>query len=62
MKAFLIVAALMAIPSVALAHSGTLFKIAVNYIPIILAAVPMLLKLFSKLVSKIYSFFMEEHK
>ena len=61
MKLYLMFVALIASPSIALAHSGTLLNIAVNYIPIILAVVPMLLKLFSKLVQKIRSFFIEEH-
>ncbi|MPN40018.1 hypothetical protein SDC9_187553 [bioreactor metagenome] len=61
MKVYLMLIALIAVPSVALAHSGTLLNTAVNYIPMILAVVPMILKLFSKLVQKVYSFFIKEH-
>lgn len=61
MKVYLMIVALIAVPSIALAHSGTLLNTAANYVPIILAVFPMLLKLFSKLVQKVYSFFIKKH-
>lgn len=60
MKVCLMIVALIAVPSIALAHSGTLLNTAVNYIPMILAVVPMLLKPVFKLIQKVYSFFIKE--
>ncbi len=48
---------MLAIPSIAYAHSGTLVRTVANYVPIILAFIPFLINPVSKLLKEIKSFF-----
>ena len=53
MRALLVTLALLAAPSVAFAHSGSVFKTAINFIPMLVVFLPMLV---SRLFKSINNF------
>lgn len=55
MRALLVTIALLAAPSVAFAHTGSVFKTAINFIPMLVVFLPMLLKSFYKTICNIIS-------
>lgn len=44
MRALLVTLALLAAPSVAFAHTGSVFKTAISFVPLLVVVLPMLLK------------------
>lgn len=44
MRALLVTFALLAAPSVAFAHTGSVFKTAISFVPMLVVVLPMLLK------------------
>jgi hypothetical protein len=54
MRALLVTLALLAAPSVAFAHTGSVFKTAINFIPMLVVFLPMLV---SRLFKSINNFF-----
>jgi len=55
MRALLVTLALLAAPSVAFAHTGSVFKTAVNFIPMLVVFIPILLSRFIKIIYNIIS-------
>lgn len=53
MKALVLVAVLLCIPSVTFAHSGTVFRSVVNYVPLAVAFVPLVWKSLAKVMVKL---------
>ncbi|BBB91797.1 hypothetical protein MAMMFC1_02482 [Methylomusa anaerophila] len=62
MRAVLFLAVLLATPSVAYAHSGAVFRVAVNYIPMLLALVPIFWTPISKFFRRWRDLFRKEDK
>lgn len=60
LRVALLVLVLVAIPSITYAHSGTVFKAAVNYIPLVLALASIFLRPVFEVVKKIRSIFMKQ--
>ncbi|QDR82937.1 hypothetical protein [Sporomusa termitida] len=56
MKALVLVAVLLFIPSITFAHSGTVFRSVVNYVPLAVAFVPLVWKSIAKLIVKLRAF------
>lgn len=52
MKALLVAAFMLLVPSIAFAHSGTALKTVASYLPLIFAAVPMLAAFCLRLMKK----------
>nr|WP_092072297.1 hypothetical protein [Dendrosporobacter quercicolus]NSL48592.1 hypothetical protein [Dendrosporobacter quercicolus DSM 1736]SDM39817.1 hypothetical protein SAMN04488502_104140 [Dendrosporobacter quercicolus] len=61
MKAVLMAAFILLGPSIAFAHSGTALKTVAGYLPLLLAAVPMLAAFGLRLMKKIVMFFRKRH-
>lgn len=55
MRALLVTLALLAAPSVAFAHTGSVFKTAMSFIPMLVVFLPMLLSRFYKTICNIIS-------
>ncbi|WP_312561449.1 hypothetical protein [Anaerospora sp.] len=55
MRALLVTLALLAAPSVAFAHTGSVFKTALNFIPMLVVFIPILLSRFIKTIYNIIS-------
>lgn len=55
MRALLVILALLAAPSVAFAHTGSVFKTAVNFFPMLVVFIPMLLSRLIKVIHSIIS-------
>jgi hypothetical protein len=57
MRSLLVALTVLAIPSVAFAHSGTMLKTAVNYFPLFFTLLPVIFSPLVKLFKKIQAFF-----
>lgn len=55
MRALLVTLALLAAPSVAFAHTGSVFKTAINFIPMLVVFLPMLVSRCYKAICKFIS-------
>jgi hypothetical protein len=62
MKTLVLALALLLIPSVTFAHSGTVFRSVVNYVPLLVAIVPLFWESITKLITSLRNFFQGEEK
>ncbi len=56
MKAIVLAVALLFIPAVSFAHSGTVFRSVINYVPLAVALVPLFWKPFAQLFANLRDF------
>ncbi|MDF2930441.1 MAG: hypothetical protein K0Q75_2679 [Anaerospora sp.] len=54
MRALLVTLALLAAPSVAFAHTGSVFKTAISFVPMLVILVSILFNRFTELIKKIF--------